>query len=308
MAFEGSGTAGWRAAQRPLSAPPKGATTAGGSGALECPMLTPHDSLKRMRVRSAFTLIELLVVIAIIAILAALLLPALSKAKEKAKGINCVSNQKQLTTAYFMYVQDNGTMLNYQNDAVDGYVLWLKQLTDYSSQVSAVRLCPSAANTNTATAVVGSNNTPWTWDPFGATDPKYRNGSYGLNGALYVNSPIVGTFTSDMFFVKESAITQPSQTPVFFDAIWPDTWVDAESMLAHGTDLTQGDVRNALGRFAIARHPLVTGTANVGKPIPGKINMSFADAHVELFKLQRMKNVVWHKGYTPIANPWSMVP
>ena len=266
---------------------------------------------KRFLGSNAFTLIELLVVIAIIAILAAMLLPALSRAKMKAQQLRCLNNIKQLALSGIMYANDTGGFIGYSDPTLPN-TLWMGTLINAYSSVDAVRLCPM---TKVPTPLpvqntVGNCDTAWVWYDNGggppAHAPKTYTGSYAINGWLYKGAP---NYRPDQpnaasaYFLKDSGIQSSSLTPFFVDSVWVDMWPwetdlpNTDLYLAGGTENPATIERCCMPRHSWKNASAAPRNFTVTQALPGAVNIAMADGHAETAKLQTLWKFYWHRNW-----------
>jgi len=268
-----------------------------------------------------FTLIELLVVIAIIAILAAILFPVFAQAREKARAISCISNEKQMGLAMMQYVQDNDEYFCPANYGVGG---WALEIRWYDMVQPYVKNGDVSGNGH----YYGQNGI-WHCPSF----PSDQNANYGVHeyifpGAINGNGGLATPVTPD------SALNTPADTIViaekgqadgnsnwpFFNAgehAWTNT-VLPNPGITRGADYSVSNVGNTDPGFgANGIHDGLTMSSNCDRAYTNATptwtygdcgsrvryrhqdtcNMCFADGHV---KAMKAGSVNWYKNvYDP---------
>jgi len=259
------------------------------------------------RPEEAFTLLELLVVIAVIGILAAILLPSLSRAKESARNINCMSNLRQLELCWILYADDNAGVF-VPND-------WIATVGDGNANImdfTKTSWCPGDASMDTTTSNIQQGllfpyNTSTAiyhcpsdfstildanWNPL----PQLRNRSYNMsqsvNGYPLLTNELLGYSVDGIqpCFAKFSSITNPTPARLF-------VFIDENEVTLE--DAQFGFPCPGVG-YGMDWWDMPSNRHNQGA------NLSFADGHVEHWKWQAPMTASSPSGYIQYIQPGQM--
>jgi prepilin-type N-terminal cleavage/methylation domain-containing protein/prepilin-type processing-associated H-X9-DG protein len=260
-----------------------------------------------------FTLVELLVVIAVIALLMAILLPALTKAKEHAYNVKCMSDLHQFGLMYEGYCQTND---EYLPGGWNSGKQWMVDLMPYYQGQGEVRLCPKARRFLHEVAF----NAPGVFTAWGKWgNPGFLGGnilvwtregmygSYGVNGwahnppdvGLPLNHPDTYNIDSDdrpRYWRTMLNMKGQANVPLMADCMWD------------GTNPLEGDAPPGNPIPALGGDPVTltyTGMAKFMMPRhSGRLNMLFMDKSVRRVALRKLWSLKWHRQWREMQQDW----